>query len=97
MAGLLGAVVLLIGLALLLRKPRLVSLEAMTLTLTIGFLALVSENVPPNPRILITAFPVVLVFAHRCRHRGYVWLLGSSATLLVLTSGLTYGGRVLTP
>jgi hypothetical protein len=96
-AGLLGAVVLLVGLALLLRKPRLVSLEAMTLTLTIGFLALVSENVPPNPRILITAFPVVLVFAYRFRQRSYVWLLGSTIALLILTSALTYGGRTLTP
>lgn len=58
-AALLGAVVL------LLRQPRVVSLEAMTLTLCIAFLAVVSENVPPNPRILITAFPVVVVFAHR--------------------------------
>jgi Mannosyltransferase (PIG-V) len=96
-AGLLGAVVLLAGLAMLLRKPQLVSLEAMTLTLVIGFLAVVSENVPPNPRILITAFPAVLVFAHRFRHRGYVWLFGSTAALLILTSALTYGGRTLTP
>ena len=67
------------------------------MTLTIGFLALVSENVPPNPRILITAFPVVLVFAHRCRQRGYVWLFGATIALLIVTSGLTYGGRTLTP
>lgn len=46
---------LLVGLALLLRKPRLVSLEAMT------------------------------------------GLLGSSTALLILTSGLTYGGHTLTP
>jgi Mannosyltransferase (PIG-V) len=97
MAALLGAIVLLIGVALLLRKPRLVSLEAMTLTLSIGFLAIVSENVPPNPRILITAFPAVLVFAHYLRHRGYGWLLAGSTVLLVLTSGLTYGGHTLTP
>jgi Mannosyltransferase (PIG-V) len=96
-AALLGTVVLLIGLALLLRRPRLVSLDAMTLTLCIAFLAVVSENVPPNPRILITAFPVVLVFAHQCRHRAYGWLIGSSTALLILTSGLTYGGHTLTP
>jgi Mannosyltransferase (PIG-V) len=96
-AALLGAVVLLIGLALLLRRPRLVSLDAMTLTLSIAFLAVVSENVPPNPRILITAFPAILVFAHQCRRRGYGWLLAGSTVLLVLTSGLTYGGHTLTP
>ena len=96
-AGLLGAVVLLIGVALLFRKPRLVPLDAMTLTLCIGFLALVSENVPPNARILITAFPAILVFAHYCRGRAYAWLLGADIALLVLMSGLTYGGRTLTP
>jgi hypothetical protein len=96
-AALLGAVVLLVGLALLLRKPRLVSLDAMTLALCIGFLAVVSENVPPNPRILITAFPAILVFAHQFPRRGYGWLLGASTALLVLTSALTYGGHTLTP
>jgi hypothetical protein len=96
-AALLGAVVLLVGLALLLRKPRLVSLDALTLALCIGFLAVVSENIPPNPRILITAFPVILVFAHQFRRRGYGWLLGASTALLVLTSALTYGGHTLTP
>lgn len=96
-AGLVGALVLLLGVALLLRRPRLVSVEAMAMTLGIGFLAVVSENVPPNPRILITAFPAVLVFAHYCRARAYAWLLGSSTFLLVLTSSLTYGGHTLTP
>jgi len=89
--------VLLVGLALLLRQPRLVSLEAMTLTLSIAFLAVFSENVPPNPRILITAFPVVLVFAHRYQRRGYAWLFGATTALLILTSALTYGGHTLTP
>jgi Mannosyltransferase (PIG-V) len=96
-AALLGTIVLLVGLALLLRKPRLVSLDAMTMTLCIGFLAVVSENVPPNPRILITAFPAVLVFAHVCRQSAYGWLIGASTALLILTSGLTYGGHTLTP
>jgi hypothetical protein len=95
-AALLGTVVLLVGLALLLRQPRLVSLEAMTLTLCIALLAVVSENVPPNPRILITAFPVV-VFAHQYQRRGYAWLFGATTLLLLLTSALTYGGRTLTP
>jgi hypothetical protein len=97
LAGLLGAVVLLVGLALLLRRPRLVSLEVMTLTLCIAFLASVSENVPPNPRILITAFPAVLVFARQCQRRRYVWLFAANTLLRVLTSALTYGGRTLTP
>jgi Mannosyltransferase (PIG-V) len=96
-AALLGALVLLIGLVLLLKRPRTVSIEAIAWTLSIALLALVSENVGPNPRILITAFPAVLVFAYSCKRTGYIWLIGASTTLLVLTSALTYGGRSLTP
>ena len=96
-AALLGAVFLLVGVALLLRRPRLVPIGALTLTLGIGFLGIVSENVAPNPRILITAFPAVLVFAYYCRARAYGWLLASSTVLLVVTSALTYGGHSLTP
>ena len=97
LAALLGAVVLLIGLALLFRRPRLVSTEAMALALSIGLLAVLSENVAPNARILITAFPAVIVFAHYCEHRRYIWLVNASSALLVITSALTYAGHSLTP
>jgi hypothetical protein len=96
-AAVIGAVVLVIGLVLLFRSPKKVSSEAMIWTLCIAALAFVSENVAPNPRILITAFPAILVFAYYCRRRQYVWLIGVVCLLLVLTSALTYGGRTLTP
>jgi hypothetical protein len=92
-----GTVVLATGLLLLFRKPRGVSLEGMTWTLGITALSVVSQNVPPNPRILITAFPAVLVFAYRCRGRGYVALMAINIALLLVTSALTYGGRTMTP
>jgi hypothetical protein len=96
-AAVIGAVVLAVGLTLLFKSPRAVSLEAMAWTLIIALLAVVSENVAPNPRILITAFPAVLVFAYYCTHRRYTWLVSATSVLLVLTSALTYGGRSLTP
>jgi len=96
-AALIGAVVLAIGFALLFKSPRTVSLEVIAWTVTIGLLAVVSENVAPSPRILLTAFPAVLVFAYYCQHRRYTWLLSATSMLLVLTSALTYGGRSLTP
>ena len=96
-AALIGAVVLAIGFTLLFKSPRTVSLEAMAWTLSVGLLAVVSENVAPNPRILITAFPAVLVFAYYCRHKRYTWLLSATSLLLVLTSAVTYGGRSMTP
>ena len=51
------------GLVLLLRRPRLVSLEAIAWAATIGAIAVLSEHVGPNARLLQTAFPAVVVFA----------------------------------
>ncbi len=97
LAAMLGAVVLVYGVVLLLRAPRLVSLEALVWTLAIGALAVLSEHVGPNARMLITAFPAVLAYGHRFRGRAYVWLLGVSGTLLVAMSALTFTGHSLTP
>jgi hypothetical protein len=96
-AGLLGAVVLVIGVVLLFKRPVRVSAEAMAFTLAVGLLAVVSESLAPNARILLTAFPVVLVFAYYCRNRSYQWLIGATTALLVVMSALTYGGHTLTP
>jgi hypothetical protein len=95
--GLLGAVVLVIGLILLFRKPRQVSIEAMAWTLGIAFLATTSEYVPPNPRLLITAFPAVIVFAHYVGRRGYVRLLLANGVLFVVLSAVTFVGTTLRP
>lgn len=96
-AGLLGAVFLLLGLALLFRRPRRVSAEALAWSVGIGLLALTSEYVPPNPRLLITAFPVVLVFAHHFRPRAGAWFLFLNGVLLAATSYLTFIGPSLRP
>ena len=85
------------GIVLLLRRPHLVSREAITWAVLVGAIAVLSEHVGPNARILVTAFPVVLVFAYHLRGRSYGWLLGANATLLVLMSALTFTGHSLTP
>jgi hypothetical protein len=82
---------------LLFLGPRRISAEAMAYTLSVGVLALISANLTTNARILLIAFPAVLVFAYRCQNRGYAWLMGATAMLLVITSALTYGGHSLTP
>ncbi len=96
-AGLSGAIILLVGLKLLMRRPLTVSVEALVWTVGIALIALMSENVAPSPRILITAFPAVIVFADRLEGRRYQWLIVVSTALLVVTSALTYGGHSLTP
>jgi hypothetical protein len=96
-AAVVGAVVLVSGLLLLLRRPRLVSSEAIAWAALVGAIAVLSEHVGPNARVLVTAFPVVIVFAYRLRGRGYGWLLGFNAALLVAMSALTFTGHSLTP
>jgi hypothetical protein len=96
-AAVFGALILLTGLVLLFRSPRRISPVAMAYTLTIAVLSVLSANVPPNARILITAFPAVLVFAYRAGRRSWPWVIGVSIFLLVVMSTLTYGGRSLTP
>ncbi|MGI8411062.1 MAG: mannosyltransferase family protein [Solirubrobacteraceae bacterium] len=95
--GLLGAFVLVIGIVLLLRRRGRISVPAMVWTLGIGLLAITSEFTPPNPRLLITAFPAVLVFAHYASRRAYFWLLGASVGLLTVLSALTFVGTTLRP
>lgn len=97
LAALLGMIVLVAGVVLLVRPPRTVSLEAIVWTVAIGALAVFSEHVGPNARMLITAFPAVVVFAHRTRGRAYHWLLGFNGALLLAMSALTFTGHSLTP
>lgn len=97
LAALIGTVVLVAGLVLLCSRPRTTSPEALTWTVVIAALALFSEHVGPNARMLVTAFPAVLVFAHRLKTRAYGWFLAVNGVLLVLMSALTFTGHSLTP
>jgi Mannosyltransferase (PIG-V) len=97
LAALIGAVVLIAGIRLLLRRPRTVSGEALIWTLAVGALAVFSEHVGPNARMLITAFPAVIVFAHRLKGRAFSWLLVANGVLLVAMSALSFTGHSLTP
>jgi hypothetical protein len=68
--------------------------EGLVWAAAIGLLTVTSEFVPPNPRLLITAFPLVVVFAPTVRGR---WLLLLNAALLIAMSYLTYYGHTLRP
>jgi hypothetical protein len=93
-AGLAGAAFLAAGAVLLLRARRTVSVAALVWAAAIGLLTLTSEFVPPNPRLLITAFPVVIVFARAFKGR---WLLWVNGALLIALSYLTFYGHTLRP
>jgi hypothetical protein len=96
-AGLVGVFVLVGGLVLLCRRRGRVPLEVFLYTLGVTYLMITSEYVPPNPRLLITAFPVVVVYARFIDGRRFKWLCGVMALLLIELSALTFVGITLRP
>jgi hypothetical protein len=79
------------------RIRHTISLEAWVWTLGISFIAVTSEWVPPNPRLLITAFPAVIVLAYYCKGRRFNWLLALNTFLLLSMSALTFINVTLRP
>lgn len=95
--GFFGAILLLGMLILMVRCWREISVEAWVWTLGISFLAVTSEYVPPNPRLLFTAFPAVLVLARYVKGRGFVLLAATNGALLLGLSWWTFVGYGLRP
>jgi len=95
--GLIGAFLLIWTLILLVRERHRVSVEAMIWTAGISFLALTSEYVPPNPRLLITAFPAVMVVARYVHGRAWSLVLWGNGILLIVLSVCTFWGTTLRP
>ncbi|HLI45035.1 MAG TPA: mannosyltransferase family protein [Acidimicrobiales bacterium] len=96
-SGILGAAFLLVGLRWLWRDRFTIPIEVWAFVGTMTVLMCTSAHVPPNPRMLITAFPVVLIFAKWVRGRAwtrFVWAMGGA---LIVMSTLTYVGSVLRP
>ncbi len=95
--GIVGAVFLAYALVLLVRcRPR-ISAPAIVWTVGISLLTVTSANVPPNPRMLLTAFPLVAVLAYRFKGRAFGWVLGINVALLVAMSLASYVGTGLRP
>jgi hypothetical protein len=90
--GLIGAVLLIVMLVLLLHSRREVSVEAIVWTLGISFLALTSEYVPPNPRLLFTAFPALMAVARYTKGRWFTLIAWTCGLLFVGLSLLTFSG-----
>ncbi|HET6867110.1 MAG TPA: mannosyltransferase family protein [Solirubrobacteraceae bacterium] len=95
--GLGGAIVLIVLLVLVARNWREMSPEAIVYTLGIAWLGMTSEYVPPMPRLLITAFPAVIVVARYVRGRAFTILLFVNGVALVGLSALTFVGTTLRP
>jgi hypothetical protein len=96
--GEIGAVVLAIELVLLWRARRAVSFPAIVWTLAIIVLAVTSQYTPPNPRMLITAFPGLCLLGRYVQGRWtYGLLIALNVTLLVVLSLLTFVGTAMRP
>jgi hypothetical protein len=94
----LGGAILLIGLlVLVVRNRREMSVEAIVYTLAIAWLGMTSEYVPPMPRLLITAFPAVIVVARYVRGRAFTAVLWVNGFALAGLSALTFVGTTLRP
>jgi Mannosyltransferase (PIG-V) len=92
-----GAILLIVMLVLVARNRREMSPEAILYTLGIAWLGLSSEYVPPMPRLLITAFPAVIVVARYVRGRPFTFLLWVNGIALAGLSALTFVGTTLRP
>ena len=96
-SGLLGFAFLVWALVLIVRvKPR-ISPAAIAWTLGIALMAVTSAMVAPNPRMLLTAFPALMVVAYRLRGKAFNRLIGVSVVLLFAMSAVTYVGTGLRP
>ncbi|HTT28187.1 MAG TPA: mannosyltransferase family protein [Solirubrobacteraceae bacterium] len=95
--GLIGAVALIVMLVLVVRNYREMSAEAIVWTFGISWLALTSEYTPPMPRLVITAFPAVIVLARYVHGKWWTALLWFNGVLLVVLSALTFVGTTLRP
>ncbi|HEY1716103.1 MAG TPA: mannosyltransferase family protein [Solirubrobacteraceae bacterium] len=95
--GLIGGVVLAVWLVLVYLSRREISPEAILWTLAIAFLAYTSSNVPPLPRMLITAFPALMVVGRYVRGRWFRVIVWGNGILLAGLSMLTFYGFTLRP
>jgi hypothetical protein len=95
--GLIGGAVLLLWLVLVYFSRREISREAILWTLAIAFLAYTSSNVPPLPRMLITAFPALMAVGRYAQGRWFRVIVWGNGVLLAGLSMLTYYGFTLRP
>lgn len=96
-AAVAGAYLLFVLLLLLYRQRDRVSREALVWTLGISLIAVTSERLPPNSRMLITAFPVLLVVGVYVQGRRFTLLQCINGALLVTASWLTFISHLLPP
>ena len=95
--ALLGTAFLFWGFKLLWDHSRRVPTTAWVWTICVALLALTSAKTPPNPRMLIVAFPVVIVVGAALSGRSFKRAMAINIALTLVMSYFTYVGIWLRP
>ena len=95
--GLLGAAFLVYALSLLWRERATVPLPALLWTAGMALLTLTSDQTPPNARMLLSGFPLVLIMARRFEGNSFRWAMVLNVYFLLIMSPLTFIGTSLRP
>jgi len=74
-----------------------ISLEGYTWVLGIGFMTLWSIRTPPNPRMLMLAFPSIAIWAEHLKTKGLIAFVTVETVAFLVMSAMTLHGRLLTP
>jgi len=96
--GVLGALFLLFALWLIVfrLRPRMPA-PALALVLAVAAATFTSANTPPNPRMLLCAFPALIAVAAWARGRSFRWLMGTELALTLICSPLVFVSTTLRP
>jgi hypothetical protein len=96
--GVFGALFLLFALWLIVfrLRPRMPA-PALALVLAVAALTLTSANTPPNPRMLLCAFPALMAVAAWAEGRRFRWLMGTELALTLICSPLVFVSTTLRP
>ncbi len=95
--GILGTVFLFWGLTHMWRIRHRIPLAAWVWTGAIVVMTLTSNSTPPNARMLICAFPVIVALGAHLKGRAYVKLLTASTLMLIVMSMITFVSNGLRP
>jgi hypothetical protein len=95
--ALLGTAFLLYGLWRLWQVRRTIPIPVWVWVVVTSLLALSSAKTPPNPRLLICTFPVVLLVGAKYSGRAQKWLMAANIGCLLVLSWFTFVGAWLRP
>lgn len=93
--GVIGAVFLAFSIGQLIRYRRELTIGGLLLPAGIAAVTLWSILTPPNARMLLIAFPAVMVWGRRFSGRPFAVFAGIEVVLLLFASGLTFSGHML--